>query len=483
MRLGLRLFLGFFLIVGLAAFFVIRVFVNEVKPGVRQAMESTLVDAANVLAVMAADDLKAGRLAQGHFARDLAQARSRELNATVWQFPKQRIDYRVSITDARGIVVYDSEGRDVGRDNSHWNDVYRTLRGEYGARSSPELPGVETRTVMHVAAPIRDGAVPGQGAIIGVLTVSKPNQAMAPFIARSQAVIVRWGLVLLGSALVVGLLAAWWLSRQLDGLRRYADAVTAGERATLPDSAGEFAELGQALATMRARLDGKQYVEQYVHALTHELKSPLAAIRAAGELLETPLPEADRIRFAASVGAQSERMTQMVDALLALAAVEHRQALEAPTTLDLGVLAEEAVAAAAPRLRVAGVECELRRDAPLPDVCGEAFLLRQVVANLLDNAVDFSARGGVIDVELAPESGGVRITIADRGPGVPAFAEARVFERFFSLARPGDGARSSGLGLPFVAEVAALHGGRASLRNRDGGGAIAEVWLPAAPAD
>ena len=60
MRLGLRLFLGFFLIVGLAAFFVMRVFVDEVKPGVRQAMESTLVDTANVLAAMAADDLKAG---------------------------------------------------------------------------------------------------------------------------------------------------------------------------------------------------------------------------------------------------------------------------------------------------------------------------------------------------------------------------------------------------------------------------------------
>ena len=65
MRLGLRLFLGFFLIVGLAAFFVMRVFVDEVKPGVRQAMESTLVDAANVLAVMAADDMKAGRIANG----------------------------------------------------------------------------------------------------------------------------------------------------------------------------------------------------------------------------------------------------------------------------------------------------------------------------------------------------------------------------------------------------------------------------------
>ena len=156
-RLGLRLFLGFFLIVGLAAFFVMRVFVNEVKPGVRQAMESTLVDAANVLAVMAADDMKAGKIATGDFVRNLSLAQQRDLHATVWQFPKRQIDYRITITDARGIVVYDSEGKDLGRDNSRWNDVYRTLRGEYGARSSPEVPGDETRTVMHVAAPIRDG--------------------------------------------------------------------------------------------------------------------------------------------------------------------------------------------------------------------------------------------------------------------------------------------------------------------------------------
>ena len=72
MRLGLKLVLGFFLIVGIAAFFVMRVFVNEVKPGVRQAMESTLVDAANLLAEVAADDLKAGRIADGGFARHVA---------------------------------------------------------------------------------------------------------------------------------------------------------------------------------------------------------------------------------------------------------------------------------------------------------------------------------------------------------------------------------------------------------------------------
>src|SRR3546814_4156217 len=75
---------------------------------------------------------------------------------------------------------------------------------------------------------------------------------------------------------------------------------------------------------MRERLEGKQYVEQYVHALTHELKSPLSAIRGSAELLESPLPESDRARFVATIRAQGDRLAQMIDKLLALAAVEYR---------------------------------------------------------------------------------------------------------------------------------------------------------------
>src|SRR3546814_1096866 len=81
----------------------------------------------------------------------------------------------------------------------------------------------------------------------------KPNQAIAPFIERSQQAVLRWGLVLLGTALLVGVLAAWWLSRQVGRLQRYAQAVTAGERVEVPRTAGEFGDLGRALDTMRAR--------------------------------------------------------------------------------------------------------------------------------------------------------------------------------------------------------------------------------------
>ena len=74
----------------------------------------------------------------------------------------------------------------------------------------------------------------------------------------------------------------------------------------------------------------------------------------------------------------------------------------------------------------------------------------------------------------------MRFEIADRGPGVPDYARERVFERFYSLPRPDGVSRSSGLGLPFVAQVAALHKGRVELRERDGGGTVAELYIPLA---
>lgn len=476
MRIGLRILLGYFLIVAIAGLLLLQVFVQEVKPGVRQAMEDTLADTANVLAELASDDMLAGRIADGRFAGRIAALEARELDARIWHVDKRAVSYRITVTDAAGIVVFDSAGLDVGRDNSRWNDVYLTLRGRYGARSTRSVPDDESSTAMYVAAPMFDP----DGRILGVLTVSKPNRVIEPFIARSEQVVRRWGLVLLGLALVIGLSAAWWLSRQLGGLQRYARAVTEGERASLPRSAGEFRDLGLALETMRDRLEGKQYVEQYVHSLTHELKSPLTAIRGAAELLEQPLPEADRLRFAATIREQGERVTRTIDKLLALAGVEHRQRIERPEAVAVGGLVEDVLADAALRASEAGVELCAEVAPGLPAVTGDRFLLRQMLGNLVDNAIDFSTQGGTVVVRAAGDEAGLLLEVTDRGAGIPDYATARVFERFYSLPRPRSGARSSGLGLGFVREVAALHGGSADLRNREGGGAVASVRLPLA---
>jgi two-component system sensor histidine kinase CreC len=157
MNVSVRLFIGYFLMLGLAAWFVLNIFMHEAEPGIRQATEETLVDTAHVLAELAAPEL-AGQMADGGFARALAAARERSPQASIWGVQKERIDFRVYITDRQGRVIFDSEALALGADYSQWRDVARVLKGEYGARSTREQAGDASSSVMYVAAPIlREG--------------------------------------------------------------------------------------------------------------------------------------------------------------------------------------------------------------------------------------------------------------------------------------------------------------------------------------
>ena len=113
---------------------------------------------------------------------------------------------------------------------------------------------------------------------------------------------------------------------------------------------------------------------------------------------------------------------------------------------------------------------------------GDALLLRRAIGNLLDNAIDFSPTGGRVTLQLAvngQRGGSVDIIVRDQGPGIPDYADDKVFERFYSLARPHSQKKSTGLGLAFVKEIAELHRGRVSLRNAgEGVGAVAVLSLP-----
>lgn len=477
MKISLRILLGYFLIVGLAAWFVLNIFMDEVKPGVRQAMEDTLVDTAHVLARLAAPELLAGRIASGPFAAALHNLDDQPIRARVWSTPKTRIRYRVHVTDAKGVVLFDSQGLDVGRDFSRWNDVYLTLRGRYGARSTRSDPTDESSSVMHVAAPILHG-----DRLIGVLTVAKPNQAVAPFVEQSRRKILVAGLWLLGLSLAIGLAVALWITGSLAQLLAYAERVSRGDKAEPPRLGGsELATLSQALATMRERLEGKQYVERYVHTLTHEMKSPLTAIQASAELLGGELPAEQRQRFAQRVVEQAERLRQLVERLLGLASVEARQRLDQPLPMDLSQLLAEVLASREAQLaaRQLGVEVTAAEDAI---ALGDRFLVTQALANLLDNAIAFSPAGGRIELAVRRgDDGRVEVTVADQGQGVPEYAKERLFERFYSLPRPATGEKSTGLGLAFVREVAQLHGGGVELGNRAEGGALATLTLAAHP--
>ena len=315
---------------------------------------------------------------------------------------------------------------------------------------------------MYVAAPIRDGEK-----IIGVVSVSKPNRTLQPYIDRSQRRLAWLGAGLIVLGLLVGAGLSWWLSRSLDRLTRYAQAVSEGRRAELPRyRGGEMAQLAGAVERMRVQLEGKDYVERYVHTLTHELKSPLAAIRGAAELLEGEMPAEQRARFVGNIAGESERLQQLIERLLNLAQVEQRQGLEERVPVALQELVSELIDE-----RMARVQDVRLQNAIPPQalVLGERFLLRQALGNLLDNALDFTPPGGVVRFDAQPVGEGWRVELFNQGEAIPEFALPRLTERFYSLPRPTSGRKSTGLGLNFVAEVATLHGGELSVENVEDG--------------
>lgn len=477
MKISFRIFLGYFLIVGLAAYFILQVFVNQVKPGVRQSMESSLVDTANVLAQLATNDLKNGVIGEGEFSQAISSAKTSRYKAGISEYMKEVFNYRIIITDDQGKVVFDSDNKDVGKDFSRWNDIYLTLRGQYGARSTRSNPDDETSTVMYVAAPIMD-----DDKLIGVLSVANPNASIQPFIEQSQKNIVRQGSILIGVSFLIGLAVTFWFTRSLDKLGKYAKAVSAGERVVLPDlGRNEMGDLGNALDTMRKQLDGKQYVEQYVQTLTHEMKSPLAAIRGASEILEENPPESDRVKFLDNIKTQSTRLSEMIDKMLALASVEYRQNEIEKRSLDLSELCRQVLNdfenATSKKLSNKNIQWQsegLDLGAPMQ---GDAFLLTQALQNLLDNAIDFSPEYGVIKLSVEVEPNQYCIKIRDQGAGIPDYAIGRLFERFYSLPRPDTGQRSSGLGLSFVKEVALAHKGDVTLVNIPDGGVLASFTV------
>ncbi len=478
MKLSTRIFLGYFFIVGLGAYFLLNTFVDQLKPGVRQSTEETLIDIANLLAELAKEEVKAGTISNGRFASSVNDYAERDPNARIGTIVKHENNHRIYVTDAKGIVLYDSDSLDVGKDYSRWNDVYLTLQGKYGARSTRDDPDVESSAVMHVAAPILDG-----GKIIGVVTVAKPNVSVQPFIELAKRRLVRGGVVLMVLSLIIGLLFTLWFARSIRRLTDYAQAVSSGARVAVPDlGKSELGTLAKSMGTMRSQLDGKEYVENYVQTMAHEMKSPLAAIKGAAELLNEDMPVAERKKFLGNISGESARLQLIIDRMLNLAAVEQQQALQDITPIPARELLETLLASKQFALNDIKLNIINKLDNSLI-LSGERFLLEQTFSNLLDNALDFcsSANGNgpcAITIDGAKHPDRVDITVHNTGEPIPDYALPRLFERFYSLPRPGTGKKSTGLGLAFVREVAQLHGGTITLINDPAGGVTATLSLP-----
>lgn len=478
MTLRLRVTLGLLVIVIAAFAFLLDWIVADLKPGQRRATEEPLVDLTRVLAALAAEQAHGPNLDLASIGRAFARARETPFQASIWGMDKSQMDLVLYVTDPQGRVVFDSRGgRDVGKDYSTRNDVYLTLKGKYGARTSHDAPGDPTASVMYVAAPILTG-----GQLAGVLSIGKPTRNVNQAVAQARERILSVGVATAGTIVILGFLLTSLNTRPLRRLTRYAQAVRDGRKADPPTGGSrEIRALIESFAEMREALEGKQYVAHYVETLTHEMKSPLAALMGAAELLEEDMPPERRAQFLANIRSESARLTDLVQKMLELASLEKRDTTRDVEPVDAVALATEIRRSLAPVLEARKIALEVLSTGPAT-FPGERFLVRQALANLVQNAVEFSPAGSTVRVIVAVASDAVEIAVEDSGPGIPDFALARVFERFYSLERPDTKRRSSGLGLAFVSEVAGLHRGTATLTNRAAGGACARMTFPRAKA-
>mgnify|MGYP001493334723 CR=1 FL=1 len=222
--------------------------------------------------------------------------------------------------------------------------------------------------------------------------------------------------------------------------------------------------------------ENKKYVENYVQTLTHELKSPLSAIRGAAELIDDQMPPDERRRFLENINSETIRIQSMIERLLELSNLENLAGLKSTEPVDIANFLKNITISFEPicikkRIRL------IPPENPGITITAEKFLLRQSMVNIIQNAIDFSPSGESISVGITSEQHGAVITIDDNGPGIPDYALNRIYERFYSLPRPDSNLKSTGLGLSFVKEAVSLHGGSVDIINRSSGGTrVTVVW-------
>jgi two-component system, OmpR family, sensor kinase len=299
-------------------------------------------------------------------------------------------------------------------------------------------------------------------------------------------------LLVIGGVLLLLGFVAWAVVRvgllPLDRMGHTAGAIAGGDlshRVESVDPRTEVGRLGIALNAMLDRLEGafrqreasEDRLRRFLADASHELRTPLASIRGYAELFRMGAarsPE-DVEKAMRRIEDEAARMGLLVEDLLTLARLD--EIAEAPhTSVDLTALAGDAVEdarAVAPERSIA------LSAAGRALVLGDAHQLRQVLGNLLRNALVHTPAGTPIEVDVASADGSVRVDVRDHGPGLPAGDPAALFERFWRTEGGRErGKAGAGLGLAIVAAIVNAHGGTVSAADASGGGAVFSVVLP-----
>jgi len=475
-----------------------------VKPTAQQVIEDTLLDTSKLLAASLQVPLSTGQLYEEAYQAQLDAAfvgmsTTDDSLGPVYQ-TKSYTSFRVYVTDSSGKVIYDSlpkpdnnEGQNYGR----WNDVYLTLRGQYGARSTLKDYQRRDGSVMYVAQPIKNAS----GDIMGVVSVGKPVASILPYLDDTRNRMLITALFMSIAALILAGLVAWWLKQSITLVTQYTSALAEDTKKPYFYLGHELNSLTDTIESMKHRLENRAYVTDYVHTLTHELKSPLTAIRASGELLEddgmdgNALDHDDRQMLIETIGEQSIKMQQLIDRLLLLAKVEqpsfklNRQ----PTPLFpllQSLIKDNSAKQQQQNLKPINIYIDNKQVTNTSDlpadvlastsVFADDFWLIQVLQNVLDNAIHFA--DSIVEVSLHSTAQTITIDIFNDGKLLPDYAIAKAFERYFSLSHqsqptyqtaelnPAANAGSTlkkgtGLGLTLVKQVIEHHGGQVTINN------------------
>ncbi|HTO13065.1 MAG TPA: HAMP domain-containing sensor histidine kinase [Candidatus Binatia bacterium] len=234
---------------------------------------------------------------------------------------------------------------------------------------------------------------------------------------------------------------------------------------------------------MRRETEIARLKSDFVANVSHDLKTPLSVIRMFGETLEMGrVPdEARRREYYRVITRESERLSRLIDNVLDFSRIESGRRRYEPAPTAVEPLVREALEAFAYPLEQQGFKLDVRIAPDLPEVDMDADAVGTALANLLDNAIKYSAGERALTVEARREGDRLALAVADRGIGIPAGEHARIFEKFYRVGRSDtQGRRGSGVGLALVRHVAEAHGGTVTVESTPGQGSRFTLWLPLA---
>jgi two-component system sensor histidine kinase TctE len=340
---------------------------------------------------------------------------------------------------------------------------------------APQRAGLQDARLNGEAVRVAVAEVPGTGRHVSLARTTRARQQM-------QAAIVR-SLVLLEVLFSLALVGLVWFSvgnglAPLARLRARLDARGSADLAPL-DDAGMPRELLPVVGAFNAllgRIDaGARAQDEFRANVAHQLRTPLAGLRLQLEWLATRhAGDPDTRRSVELMLGANERMIRQTNQLLSLERAEpNRFARARLAPLDLAELVAGSIQGFVEQ--AASRDIDLGFELEAAQVQGDRFLLRDLVDNLVDNALRYTPRGGRVTVGCRALPGGSVLRIEDNGPGIPLHLRDQVFERFVRL---DEGTHGSGLGLAIVRDIASLHGAELTLSDAEGGGAVFTVTFP-----